>query len=307
MNYIVFDLEWNQGNAEREGEERESPFEIVEIGAVKLNDAYEITGEFSCLVKPQIYHEMNQITKNLIHLQMEELEDGKYFPEVAEEFLEWCGEECIFCTWGAMDLLELQKNMKYYGMEPLGDGPIKYYDVQKLFSIGFEDRKSRRTLEYAIDFLGVEKDIPFHRAFSDAYYTAKVMARLDASVFGNYSYDVFVKPKSRKDEIRVIFDNYAKYISREFESKSEALADHEVMSVKCYLCGRNIKRKMKWSTPNNKHYYCLGYCSIHGYVKVKVRVKKSEDGKVYIVKTTKLISEKEKNLMAEKHMKPRHW
>ena len=54
MNYIVFDLEWNQGNTEREGEEREIPFEIVEIGAVKLNDAFEITGEFSRLIKPQI-------------------------------------------------------------------------------------------------------------------------------------------------------------------------------------------------------------------------------------------------------------
>ena len=305
MDYIVFDLEWNQGNDGKEGEVKEIPFEILEIGAVKMNEDLAITGKFSRLVKPQVYHEMNQITEKLIHIDLEELEGEEYFPEVAGDFLEWCGKDCIFCTWGQMDLHELQKNMKYYGMEPLENGPMKFYDVQKLFSIGFEDGKARRALEYAVDFLGVEKDIPFHRAFSDAYYTAKVMARLDRSVFGNYSFDVFVKPKTRKDEIRIVFQDYAKYISREFGSKAEALEDREVMGVKCYLCGRNLKRKMKWCTPNGKHYYCAGYCDVHGYVKVKVRVKKSEDDKVYIVKTTKFISEEEMNKMREKRMKPK--
>ena len=36
MHYIVFDLEWNQA-AGRIGHEGGLPFEIVEIGAVKLN------------------------------------------------------------------------------------------------------------------------------------------------------------------------------------------------------------------------------------------------------------------------------
>ncbi len=306
MNYVVFDLEWNQGNTGKEGEVKGIAFEIIEIGAVKLNEDFKMTGSFSRLVKPQIYHEMNRITKDLIHIKMEELENEKCFPEVAEDFLEWCGEEYIFCTWGSMDLLELQKNMKFYGMKPLEDKPMKYYDIQKLFSIGFEDRKSRRTLEHAIDFLELEKDIPFHRAYSDAYYTAKVMAKLDKAVYGNYSFDVFVTPKNRKDEVKVVFDNYAKYISREFESKSEAFADREVMSMKCYLCRRNIKRKARWFTPNSKHYYCIGYCDIHGYVKAKIRVRKAENDKIYIVKTTKLISEEEANLIMEKKAKQKH-
>ena len=306
MNYIVFDLEWNQGNTGKEGEVKGIPFEIIEIGAVKLKEDFKIAGEFSRLIKPQVYHEMNHITKDLIHIKMEELENEKYFPEVVKDFLEWCGEEYIFCTWSPMDLLELQKNMKFYGMKPLEDKPMKYYDIQKLFSIGFEDGKSRRTLEHAIDFLELEKDIPFHRAYSDAYYTAKVMAKLDKSVYSNYSFDVFVTPKTRKDEIKAVFDNYAKYISREFESKTEAFSDREVMSMKCYLCRRNIKRKMKWFTPNSKHYYCIGYCDVHGYVKAKIRVRKSENEKIYIVKTTKFISEEEANLIYEKKIKAKH-
>lgn len=36
MNYIVFDLEWNQNPDGRRHPDSRLPFEIIEIGAVKL-------------------------------------------------------------------------------------------------------------------------------------------------------------------------------------------------------------------------------------------------------------------------------
>ena len=36
MNYVVLDLEWNQANGITEHEVPAIPFEIIEIGAVKL-------------------------------------------------------------------------------------------------------------------------------------------------------------------------------------------------------------------------------------------------------------------------------
>ena len=62
MNYIVFDLEWNQSSTGREAEVAALPFEIVEIGAVKLNCHGFRIGEFGELIKPAVYHEMNQVT-----------------------------------------------------------------------------------------------------------------------------------------------------------------------------------------------------------------------------------------------------
>lgn len=315
MNYIVLDLEWNQSN---NGTEEETPnllFEVIEIGAVKLNDKYVMIDEFSQLIKPEVYHEMHQITSRLIHLQMKELERGKPFQEVAGNFLDWCGtEEYMFCTWGSLDLTELQRNMKFFDMTPLSDGPIAYLDVQKLFSLAFEDGKSRRALEYAVDMMKLEKDIPFHRAFSDAYYTAKIFAVIAGqypNVLRNVSYDVFHPPLTREQEIKVQFENYAKYISREFDSKAEAFADREVISSKCYLCHRNLRKKIRWFSPNGRHYYCLAYCDKHGYLKGKIRVRKSDDGKIYIVKTTKLISEEEADKIKErgvhtKEMRKKH-
>ena len=74
MEYIVLDLEWNQSNTGKEDAVEKLPFEIIEIGAIKLNKERVMVSEFNELVKPQVYHEMHKITSKLIHIQMQELE-----------------------------------------------------------------------------------------------------------------------------------------------------------------------------------------------------------------------------------------
>ena len=301
MNYIIFDLEWNQGVSHGEKRDKKTPLEIVEIGAVKLNEEREMISEFSELIKPQIYHEMHNITRKIIHIQMEELEKGKPFEEVMETFREWCGEDSLFCTWGTLDLLELQRNMKYYNLKPLSDRPIKYYDIQKLFSLAYEDGKSRRALEYAIDMLSIKKDIPFHRAFSDAYYTAKVFDKIeDPAVLEKYSFDTYIIPDSIEKEISISFSDYSKYITRSFEDKKQLLENKNVNSPLCYKCKKRVSKRVKWFTPNGKHYYAVGYCLRHGYMKSKIRVRKSEEGQTYAVITHKLITKDEKKELAAK-------
>lgn len=292
MDYIVLDLEWNQATEQRKQEKDKLIFEIIEIGAVKCNSNKKQISSFHEIIKPQVYLQMHQITSELIHLKMKDLQNGRFFKDVCEDFLEWCGDDYVFCTWGTLDLLELQRNMAYYEMPPLADGPLKYFDVQKLFSIAYEDRKSRRTLEYAINFLEIEKDIPFHRADADAYYTARVLEHFyHPAIFHNYSFDAYHLPKNRAEEVHAIFDDYEKYISREFDDKMIALADREVNSTRCYVCGRNAKRKIPWFSINGKHYYSVACCEKHGYLKGKIRIRKSVNQKIYVVKTLKLISE----------------
>ena len=89
MNYIVFDLEWNQSSTGAETVEH-LPFEIIEIGAVKCNSRMEQIGQFHELIKPQVYREMHRVTGQLLHLDMKELESGGTFQEVMERFLTWC-------------------------------------------------------------------------------------------------------------------------------------------------------------------------------------------------------------------------
>ena len=53
------------------------------------------------------------------------------------------------------------------------------------------------------------------------------------------------------------------------------------------------ERKIKWFTPNGKHYYSLSLCNQHGYMKGKIRIRRTEDDGIYAVKTTKFISEED--------------
>ncbi|MDE6962515.1 MAG: exonuclease domain-containing protein, partial [Lachnospiraceae bacterium] len=124
MNYIVFDLEWNQSDTGSEPEAKEIPFEIIDIGAIKLNGERVMTEEYNQLIKPSVYHHMHKVTGNLIHLHMRDLKKGRPFEEVIKEFLSFCGTDFIFCTWGPLDVFELQRNMHYYKMTPLSDTPI---------------------------------------------------------------------------------------------------------------------------------------------------------------------------------------
>ena len=234
MNYVVFDLEWNQCPYGKDREIKRLPFEIIEIGAVKLDSERNVVDCYHQIIKPTVYRTLHYRTRSIVHMTRKDLDGGKCFPEAVREFLSWAGGDSIFCTWGTVDLPELQRNMNYYRLLPLLHGPMHYYDVQKLFAIQFEDMKSRRALEYGIDFLNLDKDEDFHRALADARYTAEIFRRIDMDVVLAYdSIDVYQVPEKKTEEIHAVYNGYAKYISRTFPDKETAMRDAEVTSTYC--------------------------------------------------------------------------
>lgn len=290
MNYIVFDLEWNQCPYGKDSRVENLPFEIIEFGAVKLNDKLKIIDEFQCYVKPVVYKELHRITKDLLQLNMRDLKKGLPFKKAVESFLKWCGkEEYAFCTWGNMDLIELQRNMVYFGVDYKMPFPLFYYDIQKLFSIKYEDGKVRRSLEFGVLFSKFNVDKRFHSALYDAKYTAEVMMSMDfKSVSSNFSIDTYVIPDNKKNEISVVYDKYSKYISMGFESKEDLMACKRIFETKCYVCGRVARKKMRWFAYNTKLYYCLCNCPEHGFMKGRLRIRKDDNGKYYAMKILKL-------------------
>lgn len=305
MNYIVIDLEWNQcpvGETEKEN----FPFEIIEIGAVKLDENREITESFHELICPQIYKDIHPKTNEIIHMDIEELQGGDSFVQVMERFFQWCGENYYFATWGPNDLPELQRNMEYYDLPALSEGPFVYYDVQKLFSIFTEGRKNAKTLEYAVDYFGIEKNLEFHRAIWDAQYTAGVLQRLDKEVIDNYySIDFYHPPKTKADEVYVVYKDYAKRISCGYHTKEELMADKDMNYMVCSQCGKRAAKKIRWFSSNMKNYSCLALCREHGYLKGKIRFHKTRDGKVFAVKIVKPVSEEKADLLRSRYLQIR--
>lgn len=294
MNYIVLDLEWNQSPDGKDTEDARLPFEIIEIGAVRLNAQHEITDRFHEIIKPQVYSTLHFRIKEVVALRDADLGLARTFSEVAHDFIAWCGEDPAFCTWGPADLTELQRNLSYYKMEFPFAFPLLYYDIQKIFSIAYEDRKLRRSLEYAVSFLKLPMNIPFHSALCDAIYTAQIMKQLtEQQILENSSIDYYRTPKSRRQEVTLHYQTYTKFVSKPFESKAQAMRDRVVTSTFCEKCQRNVPKKIRWFSVGGHNYFCLAYCEKHGWLKGKIRLRQHENGSFYVIRTTKPISEEE--------------
>lgn len=295
-NYIVFDLEWNQSAHGKEDSVEDFPFEIIEIGAIKLDSELSLADEFHRLIRPQVYTQMHYAISEVTHMDMGELRSqGEDFVHAAKGFVDWCEEDSIYCIWGSMDLTELQRNMKYYGIENPFPKPLFYYDVQKLYALFYKDGV-KPSLDVAVEELGLLEERPFHRALDDAYYTGKVFKKMMEEIGSDHllvyqSIDYYRIPRNKDEEIQIMFPDYSKYVSRIFPSKEDAMKERLVTEMRCYKCGRMLRKKIRWFTPNQKIYYGLAICPEHGYLKGKVRIKRVDDTKVYAVKTLKLTDE----------------
>ncbi len=275
------------------------PFEIIEIGAVKLDETFQQVSEFHAFVKPQVYEQIHYKIAEVTHLTMQELRrDGRPFETAAADFLAWCesrGGETVpymFCTWGNSDLLELQRNLDYFGVESPLETPLYYYDIQKLYGIHCGDEKAKPSLDRAVEELGLSEDRPFHRALDDAYYTGRVLQKVDFERVKAYlSLDYYHLPHSLQEEIYMEFPTYSKYVSRCFPTKEEALADKTVTDVMCKDCHRMLRKKIRWFSVSHRQYLCLAVCPEHGLVRAKLRIRKGEQDQCYVVKTIKRTDE----------------
>ena len=176
--------------------------------------------------------------------------------------------------------------MKFYGMLDQLPGPVTYYDVQKLYSLSFDDGSHRCALEHAVDELKIGKQHGFHRALADAVYTAEVLKHLNNIMIINHpSLDVYQNPKKKKDEIHISYPEYDKYVSREFAAKERIMKDREVTSTRCPICHQPARRRIRWFMNNPKVYFSVSVCDEHGLVRGKIRIHKTDEEKYFAVKT----------------------
>ena len=173
MNYIVFDLEFNQGYNFAKGTKclinPKCPFEIIQIGAIKLNDHFETIGTLDVIVKPEIYTTLNPFVKELTGITMEELNKGISFKKMYKDFLNFIkADRSVLCVWGIADIKELIRNIEYYELDTLS-APIEYIDIQSHASTALDCKKGINIgLGNAAKLLSVPIESQFHDAFNDA-------------------------------------------------------------------------------------------------------------------------------------------
>ena len=111
MHYIFLDLEWN--NAYSKIHHR-FVNEIIEIGAVKLNEDFEEIGRFDVFVKSRITKKLGSRFKNLTNISNEEMSEGVDFLEAVTKFAGFCGDDFITITWSNSDLYAIAENFHLF-------------------------------------------------------------------------------------------------------------------------------------------------------------------------------------------------
>ena len=97
MKHIVFDLELTCGE-EIELDQRE----IIEIGAVQLNEKKEVVAYFHSFAKPVKNPILTKYCKELTHIAQCEVDRAPSLAQVLYDFQVWAmGEEVVFYAWGA--------------------------------------------------------------------------------------------------------------------------------------------------------------------------------------------------------------
>lgn len=300
MNYIVMDLEWNQPIL-KANLRPQMPFEIIEIGAVKLDESFSVIDEYDSMIKPVIYPKLHYKVKDLLGYNENRLRNGRKFRKVSKEFFSWCGDNYVFCTWGCSDLVQLQHNLDFY-KSPKLPKPLNFYNIQFIYGIFRHGKSNPLSLETAVNEMDIEKDLNFHCALNDARYTATIMQQIEPNlIYQNISTDYYDNPKNKKEEIRNIYTDHFEYVSREFNKREDIFCDKEVKELYCYKCNKMASKTIKWFASNSNLYYSIGKCKEHGKLFGKIRVKTSKNNKYYVIKEVYIADEEKVNEIEKRY------
>lgn len=241
MHYIIYDLEFNQKSTDISNPEADDfglPFEIIQLGALKLNENFETVSTFNTLIKPTVHTAIHPFIENLTGINDSMVSSSKNFPLVYDDFVRFVGEDnIVLCVWGSVDIKELLRNIKFYKLPTLSN--FKFYiDVQHYASKYFKVQNGFRIgLKNAVELLNISSKNEFHDAFNDAYYTSEIFKIIyDDTVIPIVYAPASINRITRKPKEIV----YEKALIKQFENMyNREMTDEEKSIIKlAYFMGK---------------------------------------------------------------------
>ena len=175
---VVLDMEFNLRAIEKKGKEYQVPTEIIQIGAVKLDENLKSVEEFSCYVRPQMRGISDYCTE-ITGITDEQVADASPFRQSITHFLDWIGDDIsqtYIYTWSGADLEMVRKECrnKKIEIEKLNYLCEHWVDYQKRFgdALGYPVSLSLNNALLAID---IHFEGQMHDALADARNTAKLI------------------------------------------------------------------------------------------------------------------------------------
>ena len=269
MSYVILDLEWN-GSYSKTAQKFVN--EIIEFGAVKLDENFKVIDTFSSLISPKIGKKLSGRVRQLTKISYDELvDDGVDFFAAAEAFTEFLGDSTMM-TWGTSDIHALIENYAFY----TGDFHIpflkRYCDLQEYCQRALDryDAANQMGLGVCAELLGIEfSEDEQHRAEADAILSGECLAKL-ADKYPLSS--CVMKADCEEFYRRMMFKNY--FIT-DLSAPEINKAD---LKFNCDVCGKRARRVKSWKL-HNKNFNADFYCkSCDRRFKARVSFKRRYDG-----------------------------
>lgn len=175
--YVVLDLEMcNVPKSKRNL--FNCPNEIIEIGAVVVDESLEITGSFKTYVSPE-FGVLDGYIVELTGIRGKNLKGAPNFETAIGMLLEWIPEDATVVTWSNNDEIQIRKEAKKKGVytpavRALFKGAI---DCQAVFCKKINVTQAV-SLSTALLATSVEYDEHIHDAQADAYNTALIFIKM---------------------------------------------------------------------------------------------------------------------------------
>ncbi len=240
MQYIVMDLEWNTAYCKKYN----SFFnEVIEIGAVKLDESFTAVDTVSIIVKPQIGKKLRGRTKTLTHITNEDVSSGVPYEKAVAEFSDWLGgEKNTFLTWGDGDIRVLVKNNEYF----FGNTELPfinfYADAQKYCQSFLKTENSQQIgLAAACESLGIDPELfSHHRALDDSLMTVECLKKL----YDREKLSKFIHPCDT-DFRR--FLTFKPFVIKDISDPKVELSKYSCI---CPSCAKPARQTKKWRFVN---------------------------------------------------------
>ena len=201
MNYIVLDLEYNQPEGiNMNWLSKYVKNEIIEFGAIKIDDDFNFISGFKCYVKPSIYPKINSRVLNLLGYETQEYIDtnSTSFKNAINLFRNFIGEEEFeFMVWANNDISVLKENCAVYKIDYTWFDKRRIHDIQRVYM--YKNKlKNNPSLKSVVQNLKINIEDKSHMAYCDALNTYKIANELGKNCILNFDDTVFINLKKYK-------------------------------------------------------------------------------------------------------------
>lgn len=268
MYYIIFDLEWNNSYNYKT---KTGINEIIEIGAIKLNQKLEIVDTFKQLIKPRLSKKLGSRFKNLTHITMDEIKkSGVDFDTAFADFAMWSREDGnVFMSWSNSDLYTLVFNYRVFRGTTYVDFIKKYADAQKycMSKMNIDNGGNQISLSACAKELEIDvEEDKLHRALTDCYITAFCFKKL----YDNDIFKHFVKECDESFFERLVYKPY--YLTPDSDE-----FDINNVEITSPCCNEKVEVINPFDFSNNS-FRAVGKCSKCGKkLWINVRAKRTYD------------------------------